>query len=242
MSRVRARPGFSRRTLVAHALALGEIKRNAPLRELGRAFDKRPVDFLGLPRAKGLAERRGRTAIFGDKQYAARVTVEPMHKHRSVIALGERGEHPVNVPRGARAALHGEAEGLVEDEHVGVLVERHIAQRARILGVGARRCGRGGRVQIERRDADCLPLFETRRGLDALAVDPHLALAADLGEMRERKRRHAPLEPAVEPQARLVLGDGRLGDARSERLCHGELAHARRCGAPAPAGSTILSE
>ena len=67
--------------------------------------------------------------------------------------------------------------------------------------------------------------LSTHRGLDAPPIDPHLALSADLGEMRERERRHASLEPAVEPRARFVPGDDRRGDAGVRRLSR-RLAHA----------------
>ena len=148
MSRVEPAPGLRGCALVAHALALGEIKRDAPLRGAWARLPRAPNRLLGLPRAEGFAERRGCAAVLGDEQDAARVAVEPMHKDGPIVALGEGGEHSVDVPRGARAALHGEAEGLVEDEHVGVLVERHLAQRARILWVGPEAAGAAGASRL----------------------------------------------------------------------------------------------
>ena len=54
LARDLARSAFGPR--VAHAFALGEKQRDAPLRRLRHALDQRPIDFLRLPRAENLAE------------------------------------------------------------------------------------------------------------------------------------------------------------------------------------------
>ncbi len=147
-----------------------------------------------------------------------------MHQHRASIALAERRQHPIDMARRARAALHGEAVWLVEHHDVLVLEQGHLGDVAGVVRVFfARRPRIRLGDQIERGNADRLALFEPRRGLHALAVDANLALAADLGEMRQRQRGKAPLEPAIEPHARLVLGHERGGNA--DLLCR--LGHER---------------
>ena len=146
----------------------------------------------------------------GDQQHAGGVAVQAMHQRGTVAALvGERGQHAVDVVPGARPALHGEAEGLVEHEDVAILQEDHGAQGTRVV-LAVARLGvdrRGSRVQVQRRHADALPRLQPGGGLDAGAVDADLPGADDLVEVRQREAGHPPLEPAVEAHAGFVVGD-----------------------------------
>ncbi len=118
----------------------------------------------------------------------------------------------------AGAALHGEAIGLVEDDQIFVFVEDHRADVARVFG---RNFDRGRlilRIEIERRHAHALALLQARRGFDARAVDPHLTGAHDLVQMRQRQGGDAALEPAVEPEAVLIIADFECLHAQHLRL------------------------
>ncbi len=208
-----ARFSFAAAALVAHAGALGEEQRNAPLGGLGHAFDQGPVDFLGAARTEGRAEFGRDLARLGDKQHAGSVAVEPMHQHRPLaLFVGERGEHAVDVALGARAALHRQAIGLVEHDQVAVLEQDHRAQRFGVARVGGALLRRGRLRQAERGHAHALTRFEPGRDLRPLAGDAHFALAHDLVEMGLRQVGESPAEPAVEPHAGLVLADRVIGD------------------------------
>ena len=64
--------------------------------------------------------------MLGDQQHAGGVAVEPMDEARPVAeAIDHAGEHAVDVPLGAGAALHGDAERLVQHQHVVVLEQDH---------------------------------------------------------------------------------------------------------------------
>ncbi len=61
--------------------------------------------------------------MLGDQQHARRVAVEAMHETRPLAAeaIGHAGEHAVDMPLGAAAALDGKTERLVEHEDMLVL-------------------------------------------------------------------------------------------------------------------------
>ncbi len=126
-----------------------------------------------------------------------------MRQPRALAVARERVEQAVDVARGLRAALHGEPRGLVERDHVVVLVEHERGQK----GLVAARRGRAGSGLFgvrQRRHADALAGFEPRVGLRAAAVDADLARAQELLQRAVGDVREAPLEPAVEPRARLA--------------------------------------
>ncbi len=204
--------------VLAHARPLGEEHRDASLRRLRHAFDQRPVDLLGVARAENRAELGGDLARLGDQQHARRVAVEPMRQHRPLALLvAQRLEHAVDMPLGARAALHRQAEGLVQHHQVAVLEQDHGADRLGVARIGRSAVRRRRAGFAERRHAHALAGLEPGRNLGPLARDPHFALADDLVEMRLRDFRESPAEPTVEAHARLVLADRVGGDAARAR-------------------------
>ena len=178
--------------------------------------DQRPVDLARRARAEGLCERRGGKTRFGHQQAAGRILVEPVHEPRPLrvgMRPAQRAEHAVDVAHGTRAALHGEAHRLVEDEHVVVFVQRDRFDKGAVLlrlrGVIARR----RRRQRERRHTHALPGFEPRLRLGALAVQAHLAFAHDALDVAERQARKPRLEEAVDAHAGFIRRHGERLDA-----------------------------
>ena len=64
-------------------------------------------------------------------------------------------------------------------------------------------CGRGG----QRRYAHRLSRRQPRRGFGAVAVDAHLAGAAQLLDRALRQAGKVPAEPAVQADVRFIVGD-----------------------------------
>ena len=131
------------------------------------------------------------------------------------LGIAHDVEHAVHVARGAGAALHREPHGLVEDEDVGVLVERDRLEEGRRLLVGLRWPPASAR-DLDRRNADRLARLQSVLAVDPLAVHPQLAFADDAVDVGERQPREFRLEKAVDPHAGLVrrhrhgLNPGRL--------------------------------
>jgi hypothetical protein len=125
---------------------------------------------------------------------------------RQLVAQGF--QHPVHMTLGAGAALDGEAHGLVEHQHVLVLVERdRLEEGARILVMGGDARSRLRLVEFQGRHAHLGARLQPLVRLGALAVDAQLAFphdALDMGEGELRKPRH---EKAVDAHAGLVRRD-----------------------------------
>src|SRR5436190_17420139 len=109
---------------------------------------------------------------------------------------------------GAAAALHCEPHRLVQHQYIVVFVERDRLDEGAILLAAGRVIARLRRLDLQRWDADRLPLKQPVLGLGALAVHPHLAFADDALDVAERQARKARLKETVEPHAVLVGGDG----------------------------------
>ena len=216
--RVTAHAGlFGPATIIAHASPLGEEERDAPLMRLGHALHHRPVNLLGLARAKQFAEVGGHFARARDEQDARCVAIKTMHEQRAItLFIGHRHEHAINMVLGARAALYGQPIGLVEHDDMLVFENRHLADAARI-GIrhdGAFHGGLGNRLfNFQRRHAHGIAFSQTRRRLGARTINTHLTGAANLVEVAQRQRRHAALEPAVQSHAIFIC-------------CHGQRLHA----------------
>ena len=188
------------------ALLLREESRDAALLRLRQARHQRPIDFARRPRAERAGEMRSRKARLGDQQAARGLAIDAVHEAR-LLALGiaHHLEHLVDVPRHARAALHGKAGRLVEDEDVVVFVDRHLLQRLERLLRRVRELADDlRRIELQRRDADALPLLEAVLAVDALAVDAEFAFADDALDMGERQAGEARLEEAVDTHVVLV--------------------------------------
>ncbi len=111
--------------------------------------------------------------MLGDQQHAGGVAVEPVHQARPVAeAVGHAGEQAVDVAAGAGAALHGDAERLVEHQHVLVLEQDDALDEVAVgLGEAERRQQRRRglrRLAHDRRHAHLLAGLEPRIGLHAL--------------------------------------------------------------------------
>ena len=112
------------------------------------------------------------------------------------------------MPLGARAALHREPHGLVDDEDVLVLVERDRLQEfAVVLVLGGAARDRPRLVELQGRNAHFLARDEPVVRLRALAVDAQLALADDALDMREGELRKAGDEETVDAHVGLVRLD-----------------------------------
>jgi len=123
------------------------------------------------------------------------------------------------MARGARAALHREPHGLVQHQHVGVLVERDRLEE--IAGLGIRlvfRRARPGLVQPQRRDTHRLSGLEPLLGLRALAVHAQLAFADHTLDTGERQPGETRLEEAVDAHAGFVRAH--LGSLHAGRRRH----------------------
>ena len=173
---------------------------------LRHARDQRPVDLARRTRAEGLGERRGGKPGLRHQQAAGGILVEPVHQPRALaVGVAQHVEHAIEMARGAGAALHREPHGLVEHQHVVVLVERDRFEEFAGLGLGlAAGRARLGLLEPQRRDAHRLPGLEPLLWLRALAVHAQLALADDALDVGERQPGKARLEEAVDAHAGFV--------------------------------------
>jgi hypothetical protein len=205
------------RQRLAHAVAirpgrLDQRRLDLALRRLRHPFYQRPV---GLCSGSGLedAPEPGRgIAALGDQQHACRVPVEAMDEPRAIAeAIRHPGQDAVDVALGARAALHGDAERLVQHHH-GLVLEQDQAldEIAIALGKPERRHHRRaglGRLAGHGRHPHLLPGLEPGIGLHALAVHAHLARPQQFLQVAISYRWKMHAEPAVQSQARLVALD-----------------------------------
>ncbi len=205
---------------VVLAFLLGEERRDAALARLRHARDQRPVDFSRRPRAEGLGQRGGRKPRLRNQEAAGGVLVEPVHQARALtVRIPQRLEHPVEMTRRARAALHRKPHGLVEHQHVGIFVERdgfeEFAGLIADVGVAS---ARARLIQSQRRDAHRLPGLEPLLGLRALAVHAQFALSNDSLDVGEGEPGEPRLDKAIDAHAGLVGCDfGGLYAARGWR-------------------------
>ena len=125
-----------------------------------------------------------------------------MYEARTLPVRAPQGaKHPVNVTRGAGAALHRKTHRLVEHHDVGVLEEDDRFQERAILLRGRRIVARRRRFNLQRGNAHGLPGLEANFGLRPLAIHSHLAFANDALDVAERQAREARLEKAIDAHA-----------------------------------------
>ena len=139
----------------------------------------------------------------------------------------KRIEHAVDMPLGARAALHGEARRLVEDDDVFVLVDH---QRLDLGGIAIGDGGDFPRLRWRRRrdagrQADLLPRLDPVLSLDPPPIDTDLPRAQQFLQGSVGQSGEMTLEPAIQPQAGLVVGDGAVLDLAARAIGGGAFAH-----------------
>ena len=148
-------------------------------------------------------------ATLGDKQHARRIPVETMHETRTVAeTVRHSGQHAVDVALGARAALNGDAEGLVQHHYRLVLEQDQALDEIAIaFGKTERRHHRRASLGWQAghgRHPHLLPGLEPGIGLHALAIHAHLSGPQQFLQIAVGDGREMHAEPAIEPQARLV--------------------------------------
>src|SRR6516165_6908845 len=187
------------------ALFLGQEGGDAALARLRHAGYQRPVDLARRARAEGFGERGRGEPRFRDQETAGGVLIEPMHEPRALPArVPHYLEHAVDMPRGAGAALHRKAHRFVEHQHISVLVKRDRFEEFQRLVSRAENARR--RRNSQRRDAHGLSRFKPVIGIDASAVDAHLALADGALNAGEAQVRNAGLQKAVDAHAGFIFG------------------------------------
>ena len=163
---------------------------------------------------KALAKWPAARARAGDQQRARRVLVEPVDQLGPRAALvGEPVEQPVEMLVGLGPALRREARRLVEHERVRILVDDHLADELGFL-VGQRLALA---LRPRRSRAGAASAGGTRISWPASIRSPGVARLPSSRSWPVRAQRETmlkltsgrlPLEPAVEPDAVVVLGDG----------------------------------
>ena len=138
----------------------------------------------------------------------------------------------------AAAALRGKARGFVEYDRGAVLGDDHrirqcqlfFGQRLALAGLALGCVAAGG-------DADDLPCSDPIGHIGALAVDPDLSGPRPAADRGKADLRQVALEPAVQPDAVIVMLDGELANGvRRNEAAGGHanvLARARPASNPA---------
>ena len=147
--------------------------------------------------------------VFAIKQTARGFPVQPVHQPRLLpLGVAHHFQHVVDVARDAGAALHREPRRLVQHHDVGVLEEDHVLERLQRLGRGFRELSRAlRRIELQRRNANALPLLDPVLAVGTLAVDAQLAFANDALDVGERQAGKTRLEETVDAHVVLVGGD-----------------------------------
>jgi hypothetical protein len=195
-----------------------------PSAELRIADHQRPVDLARRTAGESLGKTRRSPRRAGDQQDARGVLVEPVDKPRAgrAVILDKGIEQAVDMLGGLAAALRGEAGGLVEHDRGGRLADHHIACLGDLFGRERAGAGggflRGGRILSARRHAQLLAGGQAIFGLGALAIHPDLPGARPARHGGKADLRQVALEPAVKPDAVVILGDGELADVVGGRV------------------------
>ena len=198
---------------IARAGPLGERQVDRAFRPRRHADDHGPVELLGLAVAERLGQPLRGLSGARDQQQAGRILVEPMDQPRPLLeAEAQRVEHAVDMPLGARTALHREAGRLVEGDHPVVAMDHQALDLSRVpVGDQRPRLGLGLRFGRRRgdagRQAHGLPRLDPVLAFDPPAVDAHLTGAQQLLQRAVGEVGKMALEPAIQPQTRLVAGN-----------------------------------
>ena len=210
--------------LAAGARLLGERGVDHTFGQLRFADDQRPIDLARRVAGEALGETRRGSGRAGDQQHARGVLVEPVDEARTGCALvRHKGvEQPVDMLRRLAAALRGEAGRLVEHDGRGRLADHHVARLGDLFGRQCAGAGRGfarrGCILATGGNSQHLSGFEAVFRLGALAIDPDLPGPRPARDGGKADLRQIALEPAVQPDAVVILADGELADVVFGRI------------------------
>ena len=165
-----------------------------------------------MPPERGRQVRRDGLAA-GEEQHAARILVQAVDEARALRRAKTQGvEQPIEMARGARAALDREPRRLVDGDHIRVAMDHAGLDPGFVAGRYSR--PRGGRRSLRQgRHTDALATLEPVVRLGALAIDPDLALAQKPLQPAVGEPGEAPPKPAVEPEPGFTGIDIVGGDA-----------------------------
>ena len=224
--------------LAAGARLLGERGVDHAFGQLRHADHQSPIDLARRAAGEALGETRSSARGAGDQQHARGVLVEPVHKPRARGRfVGDEGiEQAIDVLGGLAPALRGEARGLVEHDRAGRLADHHVLRFGDLFGAKGADAGggplRGGGIlaapRALGRHAQDLALLQPIFGLHPLAIDPDLPGARPARYHGKADLRQIALEPAVEPDAVVILADGELADIIGRGVGHCILCAATR--------------
>lgn len=206
--------GVEQRRQVDKVVGLGrEIPARPPVGHLGVAVNDRIA-----PHRQPLGIGRRQTRIVelrqADLEVAARLPRPGEHRRVKGAGPGERrGARREPVAVGGRAKRAAARHGPIRRDRIGHahrLEQDHPASRARSAGRGAAAAPHLDPVQRRwvQEEAPALPLAEGEPPADDVQHDPFVAVAADVGLLRDAAR------PAVDGQPRQV-SDQRAGHPRT---------------------------
>jgi hypothetical protein len=192
---------------------------DAPRYRHRAAGEDGPVNLLDRAGAEGLGETGGDAGRACEENDAGGVAIEAMHEAGAMVAAEAQGiEHAIEMLRDSRAALRGQAGGLVEYKHLLVAINHQLFEIAALAFVQLHHVARWGRRRgRERGHAHRLARREAHRRIDARAIHPHLAGAAEFLDRALRHSREMAAEPAVQADIRLILRDLDRADTHSPR-------------------------
>ena len=206
----------------AGARLLGQRRIDQPFVGIRHADDQSPIDFARRTARKRLGEMPGRPCAPRHQQRTRRILVEPVDQLGPARFAREPVEQPIEVLRGLGPALRRQTRRFVEHERIRIFMDDHVADELHFL-VRERlplrlRPRRTRRRSVCRRNADLLPRLDPVAGRRPLARETQLPRPRPARDEVEADLGHVPLEPAVEPNSVVVIGNSegaRLGHARA---------------------------
>ena len=221
-------PFLDHHLLAPAARLFGQRQFDQPVGDVGHANHQRPVQLARGAAREMLGKERRATRRARDQEDARGVLVEPVDEARAGGTFARKGiEQAVDVVRDAAAALRCEAGRLVEDDRGAVLFYDHrlglgdlfgAERRADGRGTRRRQCGRTGRYP------QGLAGGQPVGGIGPCPIDPDLPSPRPAADRGEADVGQIALEPAVEPDAPVVLRDDKMSNVVRP---NGELADVR---------------
>ena len=222
----------------AGAGLLAQRQVDQALLDIRHADHQRPIDLACGAARKPLGEIGSAARRAGDQEDARGILVEPVDQPRARAIRRIGIEQAIDVLERAAAALRGKARRLVKHDRGAVLGDHHrirqcqlfFGQRLALAGLALGCVAAGG-------DADDLSRRNTVGHIGALAIDPDLSGPSPAADRGKADLRQVALEPAVQPDAVIVMLDGELADGiRRNEAAGGHanvLARARPASNPA---------